>query len=91
MSILSRAAGILAVSLASAAPFQCGSGSPDNQTHEPSGGDAIYDLAQDFHAKGNEPAARDALKYLIDHFPSNRHVPAAKAELEGSAPPAASK
>ena len=80
-------AGIFALSFATLgahAPFQCGSGSADNQTHEPDGGDAVYDLAQDFHKKGNEPAARDALKYLIEHFPSNRHVLAAKAELEAA-------
>lgn len=74
----------LAVSLGTTAPFQCGSGSPDNQTHEPGGGDALWDLAQDFHKKGNEPAARDTLKYLVEHFPSNRHVPAARAELDSA-------
>jgi hypothetical protein len=83
-------AGVFALSLASLAPFQCGSGSADNQTHEPAAGDALWDLAQDFHKQGNEPAARATLKYLVDHFPSNRHAPAARAELDGAPPPASS-
>jgi TolA-binding protein len=52
---------------------------------EDSAGDALYALAQDFRAKGNEQAAKDTLRYLIAHYPSNRHVPAARDELgEGS-------
>ena len=80
-------ASVFALSLGSAAPFQCGSSSAENQSHEPGGGDALWDLAQDFHKKGNEPAARDTLKYLVDHFPSNRHVPAARAELDSAPKP----
>lgn len=74
-------AGLLAVSLAAFAPFQCGGGSSEPAAHEPSAGDALWDLAQDFHKQGNEPAARATLKYLVDHFPSNRHAPAARDEL----------
>lgn len=73
--------GLFAVSLAALAPFQCGSGTQDMGAPAKSDGDALYDLAQDFHAKGNEEAAHQTLRYLIAHFPSNRHVPAAKAEL----------
>lgn len=74
----------VALSLAALAPFQCGSGTQDMGAPAKSDGDALYDLAQDFHAKGNEDAAKQTLKYLVDHYPSNRHVPAAKAELEGA-------
>lgn len=80
---------VLAVALG-AAPFQCGGGGRD-VPHEDSGGDALYSLAQDFKAKGNEQAARDTLKYLIEHYPSNRHAPAAREELaEGSPAPSPS-
>lgn len=73
-----------AFSLAAIAPFQCGSGTQDMGAPAKSDGDALYDLAQDFHAKGNEDAAKQTLRYLIEHYPSNRHVEAAKAELGDS-------
>ncbi|MFO0735694.1 MAG: hypothetical protein U0270_07435 [Labilithrix sp.] len=76
-------AGVFALTLASLgslAPFQCGGGS-ENAPHQPDAGDALWDLAQDFHKQNNEPAARATLKYLVDHFPSNRHAPAARDEL----------
>lgn len=76
------------------APLQCGSGS--DMPREDSAGDALYNLAQDFRAKGNEQAAKDTLRFLVEHYPSNRHVPAAREELgengaKSSAAPAASK
>lgn len=74
---------LLAVSLLSvggAAPFQCGGGS-ENAPHQPDAGDALWDLAQDFHKQGNDAAAKTTLKYLVDHFPSNRHAQAARDEL----------
>jgi hypothetical protein len=65
------------------APLQCGSGHDRDpeMRREDSAGDTLYNLAQDFRAKGNEQAAKDTLRYLVDHFPSNRHTPAARAEL----------
>lgn len=62
------------------APIQCGHGS-DGGTPEESAGDAIYDLAQQFHKSGNEDARKQTLRYLVEKYPSNRHTPAAKAEL----------
>ena len=85
----------LVVSALVGAPLQCGSGSNPDQRREDSAGDALYNLAMDIRAKGNEAAARDTLRYLVEHYPSNRHVPAARAELEdghrGSARPERSK
>jgi TolA-binding protein len=77
-------AGVVALAL-TLAPLQCGSGS-DGAPHEDSGGDALYALAQDFRAKGNEEAARSTLRYLVEHYPSNRHAPAARAELGEASP-----
>ncbi len=77
-------AGLVVASLGGA-PLQCGSGPDPGTRLEDTAGDALYALAQDFRAKGNEQAARDTLRYLVEHYPSNRHVPAAKAELEGAA------
>ena len=63
------------------APLQCGGGHDDSLRREDSAGDALYNLAQDFRAKGNEQAYKDTLRYLIEHYPSNRHVTAAREEL----------
>lgn len=82
-------AGLVVASLGGA-PLQCGSGPDPGTRLEDTAGDALWSLAQDFRAKGNEQAARDTLRYLVEHYPSNRHVPAAKAELEGTSSPPAS-
>lgn len=74
----SLAAGLLVASLG--APLQCGSGEGAHP-REDTAGDALYALAQEFRAKGNEQAARETLRYLVEHYPSNRHAPAAREEL----------
>lgn len=76
--------GLVVLSLAGTAPLQCGGGGHETAAREPSAGDALWDLAQDFRKQGNEAAARSTLKYLVDHFPSNRHAEAARAELQSS-------
>jgi hypothetical protein len=82
-----RLVGIGLVVASLGAPLQCGSGS--DVPHEDSAGDALYNLAQDFRAKGNEQAAKETLRYLVEHYPSNRHAPAAREELgEGAKAPA---
>lgn len=78
----SLAAGLLVASLG--APFQCGSGASNAPPREDTAGDALYALAQEFRAKGNEEAARDTLRYLVENYPSNRHAPAAREELGGT-------
>lgn len=72
--------GALAIALGTA-PMQC-SRNVSEQTHEQAPGDAIYQLAEDFRAKGNEQAWLDSLRFLVAKYPSNRHVPAARAELQ---------
>ena len=64
---------------------------PRSLRGEDSAGDALYALALDFRAKGDEPAAKDTLRFLVARYPSNRHVPAARAELDtpGAASPKA--
>jgi hypothetical protein len=75
-------AGALVAALGSA-PLQCKHDPDPNLRREDTAGDALYALAQDFRAKGNEAAAKETLRFLVERYPSNRHVPAAKAELEG--------
>jgi Tfp pilus assembly protein PilF len=82
-------AGALLAALGNA-PLQCGHNSSDpNLRREDDSGDALYALAQDFRAKGNDAAAKDTLRFLVEHYPSNRHATAARAELggEGAADP----
>ena len=87
--MISRIVGTgLVVASLGGAPLQCGSGPDPGLRLEDTAGDALWSLAQDFRAKGNEQAARDTLRYLVEHYPSNRHVPAARAELDGPAPAA---
>jgi len=63
------------------APLQC-SRSPDPELRrEDTAGDALWDLAEDFRAKGNAAAAHETLRFLVERYPSNRHVPAARAAL----------
>ena len=81
------AAGALLAALGSA-PLQCRHDPDPNLRREDSAGDALYALAQDFRAKGNEESAKQTLRFLVERYPSNRHVPAAKAELDGTGSPA---
>jgi outer membrane protein assembly factor BamD (BamD/ComL family) len=75
-------AGALLAALGSA-PLQCRHDPDPNLRREDDSGDALYALAQDFRAKGNEDAAKQTLRFLVERYPSNRHVPAARAELGG--------
>jgi hypothetical protein len=80
-------AGAALVAALGTAPLQCGHGSDSKLRTEDDAGDALYALAQDFRAKGDEPASKQTLRYLVEHYPSNRHVPEARAELAGDAKP----
>ena len=77
-------AGALLAALGSA-PMQCRHEPDPNVRREDSAGDALYALALDFRAKGNEDSAKQTLRFLIERYPSNRHVPAAREELGGPA------
>ncbi|AKV02224.1 hypothetical protein AKJ09_08887 [Labilithrix luteola] len=84
---LSRVVGSFAlVASLGNAPLQCKHDPDPTMRTEDSAGDALWSLAEDFRAKGNDEAARQTLRFLVDRYPSNRHVPAARAELEGAAP-----
>lgn len=71
------------------APIQCKHDPDPNNRLEDTAGDGLWDLAEDFHAKGNEPARKETLRFLVKRYPANRHAAAARAELgEAPAPPA---
>ena len=71
----------LVVAMLGSAPMQCKRDPDASMRREDTAGDALWDLAEDFRAKGNEEARKQTLRYLIDKYPSNRHVPAAREEL----------
>ena len=68
------------------APLQCQSEDPATRRSE-SPGDALYQLAQDFRAKGNDEAYKETLRFIIERYPSSRRAVTAKLELEETAAP----
>ena len=71
---------LLAAGLATA-PFQCASEPETNLAIEKTPGQALYELAQTFLARGQNKAYRDTLKYLIEQYPSSRFAQTARADL----------
>ncbi len=64
------------------APMQCqGSDDPSLQRSE-SPGEALYDLAQEFRAKGQQDAYEETLRFLIERYPSSRRAVTARSELD---------
>lgn len=61
------------------APLQCAKKPDPDLRVEDTAGDALWDLAEDFRAKGNAPAAQETLRFLVERYPSNRHADAARA------------
>jgi len=72
------------------APLQCSSEpDPDVRRYE-TPGEALYGLASELKARGNQAGWRDTLQYLIRRYPNSRFAVRAKQDLEdkGSSPPA---
>ncbi|MBK8995904.1 MAG: hypothetical protein IPM35_09180 [Myxococcales bacterium] len=68
------------------APMQCASDpSPAERRYE-TPGEALYGLAEQFKAKGDEAAWRSTLEYLVARYPNSRHAKMAKDDLAGAAP-----
>jgi TolA-binding protein len=74
-------AGFLAFALGAAAPIQCAHKPDPDLRREDSPDDALWGLAHDFRARGNDAAARSTLRYLVEKYPSSRHAVEARAEL----------
>lgn len=65
------------------APLQC-SHDPDSSVRtEDTAGDALWNLAKDFEARGDHAAARHTLETLVTRYPSSRHADAARDALDG--------
>jgi TolA-binding protein len=62
------------------APFQCGGGNEPQL--EETAGDALWNLAEDFEARGEHASAQHTLKVLVERYPSSRHADAARRKLD---------
>ena len=76
----------LALSLAFA-PYQCAKEPDPAVQREETPGEALYRLAEEFRARGDEQAYRATLEFLVSRYPSSRFAPAARDELEKLAIP----
>jgi TolA-binding protein len=77
---------LLLAALAASAPLQCGASdaeSSERQSETP--GEALYDLAQEFKAQGDEDGWRRTLEYLRRRYPNSRFAVRAQNELERAA------
>ncbi len=63
------------------APVQCGHAPDPNERREDTPGDALWQLAQKFHAEHDDAAERRTLQYLVERYPSSRWAPAAREQL----------
>ena len=65
------------------APLQCSHDPDPSERTEDTAGDALWNLANDFEARGDQAAARHTLETLVTRYPSSRHAPAARDVLDG--------
>ena len=77
----------LVFALIALAPMQCGKGQDPSLRGDDGPGAALYALAQDFRAKGNDQSYRDTLRFIIARYPSSRRATTARLELESDAAP----
>jgi hypothetical protein len=80
--LVAEGAALIAV-LGVRAPLQCSHDPDPSVRTEDTAGDALWDLARDFEARGNHAAAQQTLERLVTRYPSSRHTEAAKELLDG--------
>jgi hypothetical protein len=73
---------VLVVLAALQAPLQCSHDPDPSVRTEDTAGDALWDLANDFEARGDHAAAQHTLEKLVTRYPSSRHTGAAKDLLD---------
>ena len=69
------------------APLQCSHDPDPSERTEDTAGDALWNLANDFEARGDHAAARHTLETLVTRYPSSRHAPAAREMLGDAGQP----
>lgn len=73
--------GFVMVSVLATAPYQCGRGPAPDSAIDESPGVALYRLAGEFKAKGDDQAWRHTLQYLVNRYPGTREAKRASDEL----------
>ena len=73
----------LALSLA---PIQCTHEPDPSLRREDPADEALWNLAKDFDARGDDAAARHTLEVLVARYPSSRFALGAKERLDGGVP-----
>ncbi len=63
------------------APLQCASSTPPSERTYETPAQALYGLAQQFKAKGNEDSWRTTLEYLVARYPNSRFAGMARTDL----------
>ena len=71
----------LLLASASFAPFQCASEADPNRRREEEPGEALYGLAEQFNAKGDQRARAETLRYLLKKVPTSRFAERARLDL----------
>lgn len=74
----------LASLVASQAPMQCASEPAHEERRWETPGEALYELAQQFRARGEREAWRATLEYLVARYPSSREARMARADLDAA-------
>ncbi len=72
---------VLFAAALSQAPMQCASKPDPALRIEETPGEALYGLAGQFKAKGDEKAWRSTLEYLVAHYPNSRFAVMARDDL----------
>jgi outer membrane protein assembly factor BamD (BamD/ComL family) len=72
-----------AVTIASvgSAPFQCARKPGPEARLEDEPGQALYALAQQFKAEGNDRARTETLEYIVKQYPTSRYAEQARLDL----------
>ena len=87
---VSALAAALLLASASTAPFQCAKDPDPKKAHEEGPGEALYGLAERFHAQGDEKARAETLRYIVARYPSSRFAVMARDDLEKLGPASSS-
>lgn len=73
---------VLVLALARA-PFQCASDPDPNRRREDTPSEALWELAERFHERGDDDARRVTLEALVERYPTSREAERARLTLGG--------
>ncbi|HVY46632.1 MAG TPA: hypothetical protein VHB21_12175 [Minicystis sp.] len=82
---LAACACVVGLLAAGRAPFQCSSKQGPEMRLEDDPAQALYRLAQQFKAEGDDRARVETLEYIVKRYPASRFATQAKLDLDGHA------